>query len=101
MKMNETTRIKRTDGIAGRESILLVVLTADRSVIRVPRLATSRAPNMNMAVLTPNLSRIRSASPLRLMIASRMPISWVTPKRMVIGINRNRMGYPSFAPEIE
>ena len=54
-----------TDGMAGRLSSALVVLTAESSVTSVPMLANSRLPNMNIATFTPYFSRIRSASPRR------------------------------------
>ena len=91
-KKKDTTTMAITNGMGGICSMVLVVLMAEISVISVPRLAIKSAPNMNMATLTPNFSRIRSARPLRVMTVSRMPISWVTPSRMVIMTSGNRIG---------
>jgi hypothetical protein len=90
-----------TDGRPGRFSIELVVFTALNSVISVPMLAISRQPNINSASLTPNFSRIKSASPFRLITVRRIPISCVIARRIVMGISVKRIGYPRFAPAIE
>ncbi|EKD89473.1 MAG: hypothetical protein ACD_34C00032G0002 [uncultured bacterium] len=90
--ITETTTIKNTNGMAGKCSILLVTFTAANSVVMVPKLAINKAKKMSSEILTPNRSRIRSASPRRVTRVKRMPISCVTANKNVMINNMNSTG---------